>query len=100
MPCPCVPCDLHATPCFVTCVIADGQWSDPVTPVFANAALPSPLPPPAVPGEASGWAKQLLDSFGAVTELQMHAGGHEIGGPDQMRKIAGWMAKVLPPKKE
>ena len=53
-----------------------------------------------MPGEASGWAKQLLDSFGAVTELQMHAGGHEIGGPDQMRKIAGWMAKVLPPKKE
>ena len=49
-----------------------------------------------LPSECVGWVKQLLDSNGAVTVHQLHAGGHEVGGPDVLKKIAAWVAALLP----
>lgn len=49
-----------------------------------------------MPFEACGWTKQLLDAYGAVVEQSVHPGGHDIGGPDVLRKIARWMVQLLP----
>jgi predicted esterase len=51
-----------------------------------------------LPSECVGWVKQLLDSKGANTEHQLHPGGHEVGGPDVLRKIARFVASLLPTK--
>ena len=49
-----------------------------------------------LPCEASGWTKQLLEAHGARVEQQLHPGGHEIGGPEVLKKIASWTASLLP----
>lgn len=51
-----------------------------------------------MPFEACGWTKQLLDAYGATVEQSVHPGGHDIGGPDVLRKIARWLAALLPAK--
>lgn len=48
-----------------------------------------------IPYESCGWTKQLLDNYGAKVELTSHPGGHDIGGPDVLRKIAKWLAPQL-----
>ena len=50
-----------------------------------------------LPSECVGWTKQLLDAHGAKTEHQLHPGGHEVGGPDVLKKMAAFVAGLLPP---
>ena len=48
-----------------------------------------------LPAAASGWVKQLLDANGADATLDVHPGGHEVGGAPVLRKIAGFVKATL-----
>jgi predicted esterase len=48
-----------------------------------------------LPCECVGWVDQLLTSQGIPHTLDLHPGGHEVGGPAVLRGIAGFAKEVL-----
>jgi len=45
-----------------------------------------------LPFVASGWLRDLLQTNGAEVQYEQHGGGHELGGPEVIKKIAShWM---------
>jgi len=48
-----------------------------------------------LPHQTAGWVKQLLDANGAKAEMHVHPGGHELGGPDVIRRIAKFVRETL-----
>jgi len=48
-----------------------------------------------LPHQVAGWVKQLLDANGAKAEFDLHPGGHEVGGPDVVARIAKFVREML-----
>ena len=48
-----------------------------------------------LPCIASGWLNDLLRNGGAEVKYELHGGGHDLGGPNIMKKIAEHWASVM-----
>ena len=48
-----------------------------------------------LPCVASGWLNDLLKSGGASVQYELHPGGHDLGGPNIIKKIADHWASVM-----
>lgn len=49
---------------------------------------------PTLPFMVSGWTHSLLKDNGASVEYEVHNGGHEVGPPEVMAKIAAFMGQL------
>jgi hypothetical protein len=43
--------------------------------------------------QVSGWTHSLLKDNGAQVQYEVHGGGHEVGPPDVMAKIAAFLGE-------
>ena len=48
-----------------------------------------------LPYAAGTWVRDLLKTNGLSVQFESHQGGHELGGPAVLSKIAGFLATCL-----
>ena len=50
---------------------------------------------PVLPCMCSGWVRDLLNNGGAHVAYHGHAGGHDLGGPEIIKAIAGFVKETI-----
>mmetsp|Transcript_3 Transcript_3/g.5 ORF Transcript_3/g.5 Transcript_3/m.5 type:complete len:331 (+) Transcript_3:59-1051(+) len=76
------------------------QWAAKLQVLKRGGASPLPVlvthgvADATLPYACSGWVKELLDSNGADVTFVSHGGGHELGGPQVVKALIDFVARV------